>query len=78
MAKWEPIPVPEGSEISTDTMHETLQAHIAGCDQCKKAISETGRHMTSDYSSRSSEFGQRTRMCQKYLDLVMAFAKAEQ
>jgi len=71
---YRPVGIPEGSIISTDTQHETLQTHIKSCVQCQEAIAHTGKDMTSDYSSRSAEFGKRTRMCDEYLKIVMWFA----
>ena len=61
------VEVPEGSEISTDNMHDALQEHIKNCAQCKEAISQTGRHM-------SGKLGTRTRMCGEYLKIVQYFA----
>ena len=68
MSGYEPVPVPEGSDISTDAQHEALQAHIVKCEQCKSAISQTGRHMTDQ------RIGTRTKMCGEYLKLVGYFA----
>lgn len=67
---YQKIPVPEGSIISTDTMHETLQDHIASCGQCKNAIDKSGRDMTH-------EFGKRTKMCTEYLKIVQMFTQAD-
>lgn len=74
MEKYCPVEIPEGSEISTDAQHEAVQLHIKNCIQCQEAISQTGRHVTSDYSSRSGEFGTRTRMCDRYLEIILWFS----
>lgn len=68
VSEWEPVPVPEGSEISTDAQHEALQEHIARCDQCKTAIEQSGRHMSD------LRIGTRTKMCSEYLKIVRYFA----
>lgn len=65
MSKYEEVPVPEGSVISTDSQHETLQAHIAQCEQCQEAIKHTGKDM---------RVFAKTGMCNDYMMLVRAFA----
>lgn len=68
--KFQKVPVPEGSVVSTDTQHEALQEHIATCAQCKEAISQTGKHM-------SGKIGTRTKMCEEYLKIVGFFAAGQ-
>jgi len=67
VSDWEPVPVPEGSDVSTDAQHEALQAHIAKCEQCKTAVENSGRHM-------DARIGTRTKMCGEYLKIVRYFA----
>lgn len=57
--EYDPVPVPEGSIISTDVKHEVLQEHIKTCDQCRDAV-----------TTRPAKFGQPTKMCQEYLKLA--------
>lgn len=73
-SEYRPVEIPEGSEISSDAQHQAVQIHIKDCAQCKEAISQSGRHVTSDYSSKSGEFGLRTKMCEKYLQIIAWFA----
>lgn len=48
----------------TDALDETVQEHIRNCQQCTYAI--------NDGPPRG--FGQKTRMCKTYLQLVQMFA----
>lgn len=63
--KYEPVPVPPGSEISTDPMHEAVQIHIRDCTQCKEAI---------DAQVSNPKFGTPTKMCGEYLKIVLMFS----
>ena len=51
-------------EISTNPLHETLQAHIGRCDQCRTTLDKG--------SPRG--FGARTQMCAEYLRIVRAWS----
>lgn len=66
MKKYEPVPAPPGSEISTDPMHEAIQIHIKDCMQCKEAIDRQG--------GTNAKFGERTGMCQEYLHIILMFS----
>lgn len=66
MKKYEPVPVPPGTEISTDPQHEAVQIHIKDCAQCKEAI--------DNQAGNRSKFGERTEMCQEYLKIILMFS----
>lgn len=61
------VPVPEGSSRDTDLMHQYLQEHISGCDECRYAIEKGG----------PKRFGQKSAMCREYFRLVNVWARGE-
>lgn len=48
------------SPRDTDNLHAEVQAHIKSCEQCTYAVKNT----------RPRGFGQQSRMCPKYFELI--------
>lgn len=61
----EPVPLPDGTPRDTDALHEAVQFHIKDCRQCREAIASGGPRA----------FGQKSRMCAEYFQLIEFFAK---
>ena len=61
------VPIPEGSMISTDTLHEAVQAHIAQCAQCSDQVSRSG----------PAPMGTKSGMCGEYFNIIKFFASGE-
>lgn len=60
----EPVPLPDGTPRDTDALHEAVQFHVKGCGECRAAIT----------SRDPRAFGQKSRMCAEYFQLVQFFA----